>query len=119
MRKIKANIYAVLGLTMCWASLRQGNYGIAAGVAVFVALAIWVTLASLGQTEIVWDEQGITVTKKPKPPKHLAWEDIRKLKVDHLGYQVFGRTADFRIRRETMPAELLAKIRQSIRQNNA
>lgn len=117
MRKFKAFIYLILGISMCWVTFRQGNYGMSAGIFVFVAIAIAVTLASIGQTEVSWDQQGITIKKKPKPPKFIGWTDLKKLKVDHLGYEVIGRRDSFRLRKENMPKDLLLKIRDSLRAN--
>ena len=44
MKKIKALIYAALGIMMSVSAVRQQNYLMAAGIAFFVACAIGVTL---------------------------------------------------------------------------
>ena len=91
----------------------------AAGIAFFAACAIAVTLTSIGRLQITWDELGVTLTKRPKPPILLLWSDMQKLKVDHLGYHIKTRKTNFRISKDKMPKELLKKIRASIRENKA
>ena len=90
----------------------------AVGIAFFVLCAISITLLSIGQMKITWDEIGITLTKRPKPATLLKWSDIQKLKVDHLGYHIKTRQTGFRVSKNNMPKELLQKIRTSIRENN-
>jgi hypothetical protein len=119
MKKIKALIYAALGIMMSVSAVRQQNYLMAAGIAFFVACAIGVTLNSIGRLQITWDEIGVTLRKKPKPPILLQWSDMQKLKVDHLGYHIQTRRTNFRISKDKMPKELLKKIRASIRKNKA
>jgi hypothetical protein len=119
MKKIKALIYAALGIMMSVSAVRQQNYLMAAGIAFFVACAIGVTLNSIGRLQITWDEIGVTLSKKPKPPILLQWSDMQKLKVDHLGYHIQTRRTNFRISKDKMPKELLKKIRASIRKNKA
>jgi hypothetical protein len=117
MKKIKALIYAVLGIMMSLSAFRQENYLMAAGIAFFVACAIAITLTSIGRLQITWDELGVTLSKRPKPPILLQWTDMQKLKVDHLGYHIKTRQTNFRISKDRMPKELLKKIRASIRNN--
>jgi len=117
MRKIKIIIYAILGVALTWSAVRQGNYGMAAGIAFFVLCAIGLTWASIGQLVITWDDSGITLTKRPKPARFVPWSDLKKLKVDHLGYHIQSRQTQFRISRENMPKELLVKIREAVRAN--
>jgi hypothetical protein len=119
MKKIKALIYAALGIMMSVSAVRQQNYLMAAGIVFFVACAIGVTLNSIGRLQITWDEIGVTLSKKPKPPILLQWSDMQKLKVDHLGYHIQTRRTNFRISKDKMPKELLKKIRASIRKNKA
>lgn len=119
MKKIKALIYATLGAMMSISAVRQQNYLMAAGIVFFVACAIAVTLNSIGRLQITWDEIGVTLRKKPKPPILLQWSDMQKLKVDHLGYHIQTRQTNFRISKDKMPKELLKKVRASIRQNRA
>ena len=118
MKEAKALIYFVLGLMMCWSALRQGNYWMAVGIAFFVLCAISITLMSIGQTKITWDELGITLKKRPKPAVLLNWSDIQTLKVDHLGYHIKTNQTGFRVSKNNMPKELLQKIRASIRENS-
>ena len=117
MKKIKALIYAALGIMMSVSAVRQQNYLMAAGIAFFVACAIAVTLNSIGRLQITWDEIGVTLRKTPKPPILLQWSDMQKLKVDHLGYHIQTRRTNFRISKDKMPKELLKKVRASIREN--
>jgi len=119
MKKIKALIYAALGFMMSLSAFRQENYLMAAGILFFVGCAIAITLNSIGRLQITWDELGVTISKKPKPPILLQWSDMQKLKVDHLGYHVQTRQTNFRISKDKMPKELLKKIRSSIRENKA
>ncbi|CAA6677408.1 MULTISPECIES: hypothetical protein [unclassified Lentimonas] len=119
MKKIKALIYAALGFMMSLSAFRQENYLMAAGILFFVGCAIAITLTSIGRLQITWDELGVTISKKPKPPILLQWTDMQKLKVDHLGYHVITRQTNFRISKDKMPKELLKKIRSSIRENKA
>ena len=117
MKKIKALMYAMLGLMMSISTFRQGSYWMTVGIAFFAACAIAVTLHSIGRLQISWDEIGVTLRKNPKPPILLQWSDMQKLKVDHLGYHIQTRQTNFRISKDKMPKELLKKVRASIRQN--
>jgi len=78
MKKIKALIYAALGIMMSMSAARQENYLIAAGIGFFVACAIAITLTSIGRLQITWDELGVTLSKKPKLPVLLQWADMTK-----------------------------------------
>ena len=117
MKKIKALIYSALGMMMCISAIRQENYLMAAGIGFFVACAIAITLTSIGRLQITWDELGVTLSKKPKPPVLLQCADMQKLKVDHLCYHIQTRQTNFRISNDKIPRELLKKIRNSIRAN--
>jgi hypothetical protein len=119
MKKIKALIYAALGIMMSLSAFRQEHYLMAVGIAFFVACAIAITLTSIGRLQITWDELGVTLRKRPKPPILLQWSDMQKIKVDHLGYHIKTRQTNFRITKDKMPKELLKKIRASIRANKA
>lgn len=118
MKKAKALIYAFMGILMCRSALQRGHYLLATGIVFFVAGAIAMTLLSIGQLEITWDDVGITLKKRPAPPTFINWADLRQLKVDHLGYHIKTPKTGFRISRHKMPKELLHKIRSSIRKNN-
>ncbi len=118
MKRSKALIYAFMGVLMCWSALQRSHYLLAAGIAFFVICAIAITLLSIGQLEITWDDVGITLKKRPKPPTFINWSDLRQLKVDHLGYHIKTPKTGFRISSHKMPKELLHKIRSSIRENN-
>ena len=110
-------MYALLGIMMSISSFRQGSYWMCAGIALFSAGAIAVTLSSIGRLQISWDESGVTLKKSPKPAQRLPWSDLQKLKVDHLGYHIKTKRANFRISKERMPKQLLQQIRQHIRNN--
>ncbi|WP_269525881.1 hypothetical protein [Coraliomargarita parva] len=116
MRKIKAVIYTILGLVMCTYTFRQGNYFLTAGIALFVGGAVYLALASLGQKVVSWDESGITVSRFRKDPVRIRWSEIKKLKVDHLGYHVIGEYGQFHLGKENMPANLLSRIRKALRE---
>lgn len=118
MKKAKALIYAFMGILMCWSALQRSHYLLAAGTVFFVVCAIAITLLSIGQLEITWDDAGITLKKRPKPSTFISWSDLRQLKVDHLGYHIKTFKTGFRISRHNMPKDLLHKIRSSIRKNN-
>ena len=115
MKKLKALIYAFMGVLMCWSALQRGHYLLAAGIIFFVTCAIAITLLSIGRLEISWDDVGITVRKRPKPSIFMNWSDIQQLKVDHLGYHIKTHKTGFRISKHKMPKELLQKIRNSLR----
>jgi len=115
MRIARALIYAALGGLLVLINVRSGNTQMAIGIAFFVCCAIAITLANVGKTQISWDDKGVTVKRIPKPPRFIRWSDMRKLKVDHLGYHVLARNGHFRISKEKMPPELLAEIRKAIR----
>jgi len=118
MRKIKAIIYAILGGILCWNTYKQGHYNMTAGIAFFTGCAIFITLAGLGKRSISWDEKGVTLKKFPSAPTEIRWAELEKMKVDHLGYHVKAKNANFTVSRAKMPASLLSRIRESIQQNN-
>lgn len=117
MKKVKALIYAFMGVLMCWSAIQREHYFLAAGIIFFVAGAIAITLLSIGRLEITWDDVGITLRKRPKPSTFIHWSDIRHMKVDHLGYHVKTPTTGFRISKHNMPKELLQKVRENIKEN--
>lgn len=100
---------------MCWGTSQQGNWLMTSGVAFFTACAVGVALSPFGKRQISWDESGIRIKKFPAAPVDIRWSELEKMKVDHLGYHVKARNQKFRIGRKQMPADLLAKIRDSIR----
>jgi hypothetical protein len=117
MRRLRALIYAFLGGAMCWSTYQQGNAWMTAGVAFFTSCAIVLALAPLGKIRITWDEYGITIKKFPAATVSIPWSELKKMKVDHLGYHVKARNGQFRISLKQMPEALLAQIRTSIRTN--
>ena len=116
-QRLRAFIYACLGLAMCWGTYRQGNWMMTAGVAFFSGCAVAIALSPFGKKQISWDESGITIKKFPAATISISWRDLEKMKVDHLGYHIKARQDRFRISRKRMPEDLLAQIRASIRTN--
>ena len=118
MRKIKAFVYAIMGLMMCWNTYQQGHLAISIAIAVFTLCAIAITLAAIGTRQITWDESGITIKKFPAAPRHIPWSHIEKIRVDHLGYHVRTKYTTFKISTKNMPNNLLEQIRASIKEKN-
>jgi hypothetical protein len=119
MRKIKALIYALLGGMVAWGYWQRGDAGMAGFIAVFTLAIIALTLSPIGRLRIRWDDAGITLAAFPKKPKHIRWEDLEKVSLDHLGYHVTARTGRFTIRKSAMPGDLLKRIKVSVRNNQA
>ena len=88
-------------------------------IGLFTLGAIGITLASLGTRTIIWDEQGITIEKFPAPAKFVRWEQLEKIRVDHLGYHIRASNTRFRISSKNMNESLLEKIRASIKANKS
>lgn len=86
-------------------------------VSIFSVLSIALTLSPIGRMRISWDDLGITLKVFPKKPKKIPWEDLEKITLDHLGYQIIARTGRFKIRRVIMPNKLLIKIKENIKKN--
>ena len=118
MRKIKALIYALLGGMIAWGYWQRGDAGWAIFISLFTLVIMALTLSSIGRLKISWDENGITLAAFPKKPQLLLWQDLEKLSLDHLGYQVRARNGRFKIRKNVMPDELLRKIKENIRINS-
>ena len=117
MRKIKAFVYVILGGMMCWNTFQKEYYVMTACIGLFTFSAIVITLASLGTRKIMWDEKGITIEKFPSASKFVRWEQLEKIRVDHLGYHIRASTTRFKISFKNMPESLLEKIRESIKAN--
>jgi hypothetical protein len=47
----------------------------------------------------------------------IHWEDLEKVSSDHLGYHVQATSGRFKIRKATMPENLLKRIKENIRLN--
>jgi len=117
MRKIKALIYAILGGMVGWAYWQRGDTGLAVFIVLFTVGIIALTLSSLGKMRISWDKEGISLTAFPRKPKLIHWEDLEKVSLDHLGYHVQATSGRFKIRKATMPENLLKRIKENIHLN--
>lgn len=115
MKLARALIYAALGGLMLIINLKVGNHTMAYGIGFFALCAITITLTDFGRTKISWNDSGISIKRAMKPERFVRWCDLQKLRVDHLGYHVKSRSANFRISKNNMPQELLAEIRRNIR----
>lgn len=117
MRKIKALIYALLGGMVAWGYWQRGNIGLTIFIAAFTLAMIALTLSTIGRMRVSWDEEGITLSAFPQKPKHIRWTDLEKVSLDHLGYHVKASSGRFKIRKKTMPDDLLKRIKESVRSN--
>lgn len=117
MRQIKALIYALLGGMVAWAYWQRGDMGLAIFIAVFTLAIMALTLSTLGRIKISWDKEGITLAAFPKKPKHIRWQELEKITLDHLGYHVEASSGRFKIRKKVMPENLLQRIKENIRLN--
>lgn len=117
MRQIKALIYALLGGMVAWAYWQRGDMGLAIFIAVFTLAIMALTLSTLGRIKISWDKEGITLAAFPKKPKHIRWQELEKITLDHLGYHVEASSGRFKIRKKVMPKNLLQRIKENIRLN--
>jgi hypothetical protein len=117
MRKIKALIYAILGGMVGWAYWQRGDTGLAVFIVLFTVGIIALMFSSLGKMRLSWDKEGISLTAFPRKPKLIHWEDLEKVSSDHLGYHVQATSGRFKIRKATMPENLLKRIKENIRLN--
>ena len=117
MRKIKALIYALLGGMIAWGYWQRGDEKWAVFISLFTLVIMALTLSSIGRLKISWDEDGITLAAFPKKPRLLLWQELEKISLDHLGYNVHAKSGQFKIRKNVMPDELLYRIRENIRIN--
>ena len=117
MRKIKALIYALLGGMVSWGYWQRGDKTWAIFISLFTLVIIALMLSSIGRLKISWDEVGITLAAFPKKPRLLLWQDLEKISLDHMGYHVKAGSEQFKIRKNVMPADLLGRIKESIRLN--
>jgi len=117
MRKIKALIYALLGGMVAWGYWQRGDSGMAVFIALFTLAVMALTLAPLGRLRISWNDEGITLAAFPKKPQHIRWQDLEKISLDHLGYHITASSGRFKIRKRTMPDDLLQRIKESVRTN--
>ena len=119
MRKIKALIYALLGGMVAWGYWQRGDAAMAAFIAIFTLGIIALTLSPIGRLRISWDGSGITLAAFPKKPKHIRWDELEKVSLDHLGYHVTARSGRFNLRKKAMPEALLKRIKANVKKNNS
>ena len=119
MRKIKALIYALLGGMVAWGYWQRGSLAMAIFIALFSLAMIALTLSTIGRMRISWNKEGITLAAFPKKPKLIRWEELEKVSLDHLGYHIKASSGRFKIRKKSMPADLLKRIKDNIRSNQA
>lgn len=117
MRRIKALIYALLGGMVAWGYWQRDSFGLAIFIALFTLMIMTLTLSSIGRIKISWNDEGIILAAFPKKPKHIRWEDLEKVTLDHLGYHVEASSGRFKIRKKVMPENLLRRIKENIRIN--
>ncbi|MGZ0657046.1 hypothetical protein ACWPKO_04575 [Coraliomargarita sp. W4R53] len=117
MRKIKALIYALLGGMVAWGYWQRDSFAMAIFIALFSLAMIALTLSTIGRMRISWNKEGITLAAFPKKPKLIRWQDLEKVSLDHLGYHIKASSGRFKIRKKSMPADLLKRIRDNIRTN--
>jgi Na+(H+)/acetate symporter ActP len=117
MRQIKAFIYALLGGMVAWGYWQRGSYAMTIFIALFTLAMIALTLSTIGRMRISWNKEGITLAAFPKKPKLIRWEDLDKVSLDHLGYHISASSGRFKIRKKSMPASLLKRIKDNIRRN--
>ena len=117
MRKIKALIYALLGGMVAWSYWQRGDAAVAIFIALFTLAVMALTLSTIGRIKISWNDEGITLAAFPKKPKLIRWEDLDKITLDHLGYHIEASSGRFKLRKKTMPENLLRRIKDNIRLN--
>lgn len=117
MRQIRAIIYAVLGGMVVYNYWQLGQVGLAGFVAIFTIAMIALTLSPIGRMKIRWDEDGINLAVFPKRTRHIRWDDLESISLDHLGYHVKSSRGNFKVRKNLMPESLLKRIEDSVRKN--
>lgn len=109
----------MLGGMVAYGYGQRGQVGLAGFVAFFTIAMIALTLSPIGRMKIRWDAEGITLAVFPKKPKHIPWEELESISQDHLGYHVKSRNSRFKIRKKSMPENLLNRIKENVRKNKA
>lgn len=117
MRKIKALIYLMLGGMVAWGYAQRGDTAMAIFIAAFSIAIAAVAASPIGRMRISWNDAGITLAVFPKKPRNIAWSDLEKVSLDHLGYHIKARTGQFKIRKAVMPEDLLKRIKQHLKEN--
>ncbi|MDQ8195388.1 hypothetical protein QEH59_13210 [Coraliomargarita sp. SDUM461004] len=117
MRQIKALIYALLGGMVAWGYWQRGSTAMSIFICLFTLAMIALTLSTIGRMRISWNHEGITLAAFPKKPKLIRWQELDKISLDHLGYHISASSGRFKIRKKSMPDDLLKRIKESIRMN--
>lgn len=117
MRKIKALIYALLGGMVAYGYWQRSDTGMAIFIGLFTLCIIGLTLSSIGRMKISWNDDGITIAVFPKKPTYIRWTELEKISLDHLGYHIKASSGQFKIRKQSMPENLLKRIKENIRIN--
>jgi len=87
-------------------------------ITLFTLAMVALTLSTIGRMRISWNKDGITLSAFPKKPKLIHWKDLEKVSLDHLGYHVSATSGRFKIRKKSMPDDLLKQIKENVRLNN-
>jgi hypothetical protein len=119
MRNIKAIIYAMLGGMVAYGYWQRGQVALAGFIAIFTIAIMALTLSPIGRMKIRWDADGITLSVFPKKPQHIPWGELESISLDHLGYHVKSARGRFKIRKKSMPENLLKRIKENVRKNRA
>jgi len=117
MRQIKALIYAVLGGMLAWGYWQRDSERMAVFVGMFTLAMVAITLSTIGRLRIRWNDEGITLSAFPRKPKFIRWNELEKISLDHLGYHIQASSGRFKIRKKTMPEDLLKRIKEHVRLN--
>ncbi len=88
-------------------------------IALFTLAMIALTLSTIGRMRISWNQEGITLAAFPKKPQLIRWDELENIKLDHLGYHISASSGRFKIRQKSMPENLLKRIKENIRNNQA
>ena len=118
-KKIRALCYATLGVVLCLNAYKHDKYILLVCTAIFVICMVAFTLSSVGRTKITWDSHSMVMTKFPSKRTEIPWSEMTKVRANPLGYDIHSEQVNFRISRANMPAELLARIKQSIADNKS
>ena len=107
----------MLGGMVAYSYWQRGQIGLAGFVAIFTIAMIALTLSPIGRMKIRWDDEGITLSVFPKKSRHIRWDDLKSISLDHLGYNVKSSRGNFKVRKKLMPESLLERIEDSVRKN--
>ena len=117
LRKFKAIIYICLGGMIAWGYWQRGSTSLAIATAGFAILAATIALLPFGRLRVHWDDEGIYLKTFPRKARHIPWDSLNSVRLDHLGYHIEADTQRFRIRKEVMPEALIRRIRDAVKQD--